>query len=68
MALLRGALWVDAQAYALTRGLGGRTEFCQLAGRVEDDVVCILEQLIKLIGPVGGAENMVFFFRKLLFA
>ena len=68
VALLSGALWVDAQAYALTRGLGGRTEFCQLAGRVEDDVVCILEQLIKLIGPVGGAENMVFFFRKLLFA
>ena len=68
VALLSGALRVDAQAYALTRGLGGRTEFCQLTGRVEDDVVCILEQLIKLIGPVGGAENMVFFFRKLLFA
>ena len=68
VSLLGGALRVDPQADALARSLGGRTEFCQLAGRVEDDVVCILEQLIKLIGPVGGAENMVFFFRKLLFA
>ena len=56
MAFLRGVLGVHPQAHALARRLCGRAEFCQLVGRVEHDVVSVLQQLLELVGPVGGAE------------
>ena len=65
MTLLRGALRVDAQTDAFARRLCRRAELCQLAGRVEHDVVGVLQQFLKLICPVGGAEHMVLLLRQL---
>ena len=66
VALLGGVLGVHPQAHALARRLCGRAELCQLVGRVEHDVVSVLQQLLELVGPVGGAEHMVFLLRQLL--
>ena len=68
MAFLRGALRVQPQAHALARRLCCRAELCQLAGRIEHDVVGVLQQLRELVCPVGRAEHMVLFFRQLFFA
>ena len=65
VSLLRGALRVDAQTDAFARRLCRRAEFCQLAGRVEHDVVGVLQQFLKLVCPVGGAEHMVLLLRQL---
>ena len=65
MAVLRGALRIDAQAHAFACRLCRRAELCQLAGRVEHDVVGVLQQLRELVRPVGRAEHMVFLFRQL---
>ena len=66
VALLGGILGVHPQAHALARRLCGRAELCQLVGRVEYDVVSVLQQLLELVGPVGGAEHMVLLLRQLL--
>ena len=42
---------------AFARRLCRRAELCQLAGRVEHDVVGVLQQFLKLICPVGGTEH-----------
>ena len=68
VALLGGALGVHPQPHALACGLCCGAELCQLPGRVEHDVVRILQKLCKFIVPVGGAEYMVLFFRQFLFA
>ena len=65
MPLLRGALRIDAQADTFACRLCRRAELCQLAGRVEHDVVGVLQQFLKLICPVGGAEHMVLLLRQL---
>ena len=59
MALLRGALRVDAQTDALARRLCRRAELCQLGRGVEHDVVGVMQQLVELVHPVGGAEDVV---------
>ena len=64
MAFLRGALRVDAQTDAFTRRLCRWAELCQLAGRVEHDVVRVVQQLGELVCPVGGAEHMILFLRQ----
>ena len=51
VALLRRALGVDAQAHALARSLCRRAELCQLGGGVEDDVVGVVEQLVRTRPP-----------------
>ena len=69
----------DYSHYSLSRGapsatwvlpqmcrLCGRAELCQLVGRVEHDVVSVLQQFLELVGPVGGAEHMVLLLRQLL--
>ena len=66
MALLGGALRVYPQAHAFAGGLGCRAKLGQLAGRVEHDVVGVLQQLCELVCPVGSAEHMVLLFRQLL--
>ena len=66
VAFLRRALRVDAQANALACRLCRRAERRQLPGRVEHDMVRILQQFCKLILPVGGAEHMVLLVRQLL--
>ena len=43
VAFLRGALRVDAQTNAFARCLCRRAELCQLAGRVEHDMVSVLQ-------------------------
>ena len=58
VALLRGALRVDAQADGLPRSLCLGTEFLHLQGGVKHDVVGISENLIELLRPVGGGEHM----------
>ena len=65
MTLLRGALRVDAQTDAFARCLCRRAELCKLAGRVEHDVVGVLQQFLKLVCPVGCAEHMVLLLRQL---
>ena len=59
MAFLGRAFRVDAQTDALARRFGCRAESGQLAGRVEDDVVGVVQQLVECVGSVGGAEHMV---------
>ena len=66
MSLLGGALRVDAKPHALARRLGGGAEPLQLPGGVKHDVVGVLQQLVKLLIPVGGAEHMGLPFRHLL--
>ena len=50
---------------AFARRLCRRAELCQLAGRVEHDVVGVLQQLLELVRPVGRAEHMVLLLRQL---
>ena len=66
VALLGGVLGVHPQANALARRLCGRAKLCQLVGRVEHDVVSVLQQILELVGPVGSAEHMVLLLRQLL--
>ena len=66
VALLGGALGIDPQTDALSGGLGPGAEFCQLAGGIEDDVARVLQQLFKLVRPVGPAEDVDLLFRQLL--
>ena len=68
VALLCRVLGVYPQTDALACRLGGRAELCQLVGRVEDDVVGIAQQLLELIGPECGAENVVLLVRQSFFA
>ena len=68
VALLCGALRVDAQPHALARSLGGGAELFQLAGRVEDDMVGAAQQLVEFVGPERGTEDMIFLVRQLLLA
>ena len=58
VALLGGALGVDAQPQALARLLSLEAEGFQLMNGVEDDVVCVLQELLKLVRAVGPAEHV----------
>ena len=58
VALLGGALGIDAQPQALARLLAPWTEGFQLMDGIKDDVVGVLQELLKLVLPVGPAEDM----------
>ena len=68
MAFLRGALRVDAQTDALARRLGRRAELCQLGRGVEHDVVGVIQKLVELVHPIGGAEDVVLLLGQLFLA
>ncbi len=61
MAVLGRALGIDAQSHTFARRLGRGAKFCQLRGRVEDDMVGVPQQLVHFICAVGRAENVHFF-------
>ena len=58
VALLGRALGVDAQPQALARLPALWTEGFQLVDGVKDNVVGVLQELFKLVGAVGPAEDM----------
>ena len=68
MAFLRGTLRVDAQTDALARCLGRRAELCQLGRGVEHDVVGVIQKLVELVHPIGGAEDVVLLLGQLFLA
>ena len=61
-------LRVDAQTDALARRLGRRAELCQLGRGVEHDVVGVIQKLVELVHPVGGAEDVVLLLGQLFLA
>ncbi len=61
MALLSGPLRVDAQSQAFAHLFAPGTEVFELMDGVKDDVVGVLQELLKLVLPVGPAEHMDLF-------
>ena len=66
VALLGGALGIDAQAPALAGGLRPGAELRELSRGVEDDVARVVQQLVELVRPVGPAEDVDLLLRQLL--
>ena len=64
--ILCGAFRVDPQAEAFSGAFGRRSEFPQLAGGVEDDMIGIPEQRGKILVAIRGGEDMHFFSRHFL--
>ena len=58
MALLGGALRIHPQSQAFARLLAPGPEGLQLVDGVKDDVVGVLQELLKLVLPVGPAEHV----------
>ena len=58
VALLGGALRIHPQSQAFARLLAPGPEGLQLVDGVKDDVVGVLQELLKLVLPVGPAEHV----------
>ena len=61
MAFLSGAFRIDPKTDAFPGGLCSFSESFQLSRRVEDNVVCVLQQFFKVPFGVRAAKYMDFF-------